>query len=221
VSHTHDRKPCVWLVLVISLLTMHVPTGVAQQTIHIRLTEAYAARIDIGIGSAERTDGADTLRGTLTRQPDGTWKGEVEAKVSFVQAMGGILGKACPKRQFEGSQRLRMSGKPVSGFNAKVQTISTQRGKPVEFLLLSVRPAAAPQMTQGDTTCLSMYTYPDGSQLLPLNDSRWLPEAGYTIGLPRSAVLEYEDNTVATTGGGGVDLPVKAFARWKVHVERP
>ena len=215
-------KAYVWLVLVISLLTMHVPTGVAQQTVHIRLAEAYFALIDIGIGNAERSNGADTLQGTLTRQPDGTWKGEVEARVSFVQAMGGILGKGCPKQQFEGSQRLRMSGKPVSGFNSKVQSISNQSAKPVEFLLLSVRPAAAPKMTKGDTNCLSMYTYQDGSLLLPLNDSRWLPEAGYTIGLPRSAVLEYEDNTVDTVGGGGgADLPVKTFARWKVHVERP
>ncbi len=215
-------KAYVWLVLVISLLTMHVPTGAAQQTVHIRLAETYFALIDIGIGNAERSNGADTLQGTLTRQPDGTWKGEVEARVSFVQAMGGILGKGCPKQQFEGSQRLRMSGKPVSGFNSKVQSISTQSARPVEFLLLSVRPAAAPKMTKGDTTCLSMYTYQDGSLLLPLNDSRWLPEAGYTIGLPRSAVLEYEDNTVDTVGGGGgADLPVKTFARWKVHVERP
>ena len=189
-----------WLVLVISLLTIHVSTGVAQQTIHIRLAEAYFAQIDIGIGKAERSNGADTLQGTLTRQPDGTWKGEVEARVTFVQAMGGILGQGCPRQQFEGSQRLRMSGKPVSGFNSSVQSISNQSARPVEFLLLSIRPAAAPQMT-GDTNCLSMYTYEDGSQLLPLNDSRWLPEAGYTIGLPRSAVLEYEDNTVDTMGG--------------------
>jgi hypothetical protein len=210
-----------WLVLLISLLTMHVPTGAAQQTVHIRLAEAYFALIDLGIGNAERSNGADTLQGTLTRQPDGTWKGEVEATVSFLQAMGGIMGKACPKQQFEGSQRLRMSGKPVSGFNSKVQSISNQGAGPVEFLLLSVRPAAAPKMTKGDPTCLSMYTYEDGSLLLPLNDSRWLPEAGYTVGLPRSAVLEYEDNTVDTIGGGGADLPVKAFARWKVHVERP
>jgi len=210
-----------WLVLLISLLTMHVPTGAAQQTVHIRLAEAYFALIDFGIGNAERSNGADTLQGILTRQPDGTWKGEVEATVSFLQAMGGIMGKACPKQQFEGSQRLRMSGKPVSGFNSKVQSISNQGAGPVEFLLLSVRPAAAPKMTKGDTSCLSMYTYEDGSLLLPLNDSRWLPEAGYTVGLPRSAVLEYEDNTVGTTGGGGADLPVKAFARWKVHVEFP
>jgi hypothetical protein len=66
-----------------------------------------------------------------------------------------------------------------------------------------------------------MYTYEDGSQLLPLNDSRWLPEAGYTIGLPRSGVLEYADTTVDTIGSGGADLPVKTFASWKVHVERP
>ena len=209
------------LVLVISLLTVHVSIGVAQETIHIRLAEAYFAQINIGIGKAERSNGADTLQGTLTRQPDGTWTGEVEANVSFDQAMGGILGQGCPQQRFEGSQRLRMSGKPVSGFNSKVQSISHQSARPVEFLLLSVRPAAAPKMTKGDTNCLSMYTYQDGSLLLPLNDSRWLPEAGYTIGLPQSAVLEYEDNTVDTIGNGGPDLPVKTFARWKVHVERP
>src|SRR5689334_12337001 len=206
------------LVLVLSLLTVHGSTGVAQQTIHIRLAETYFAQIDIGIGKAERSNGADTLRGSLTRQPDGTWKGEVEARVTFVQAMGGILGKGCPKQPFEGSQRLRMSGKPVSGFNSRIQTISNQSARPVEFLLLSVRPASAPNMTKGDPNCLSMYTYEDGSLLLPLNDSRWLPEAGYTIGLPHSGVLDYEDKTVDTTGG--VDLPVKALGGWKVHVER-
>jgi hypothetical protein len=209
------------LVLVLSLLTVHGSPGVAQQTIHIRLAETYFAQIDIGIGKAERSGGADTLRGTLTRQPDGTWKGEVEAKVAFVQTMGGILAHGCPRQQFEGTQRLRMSGKTVSGFNSRVQSISNQGARAVEFLLLSVRPAAAPNMTKGDTNCLSMYTYEDGSMLLPLNDSRWLPEAGYTIGLPRSGVLEYEDNTVDTIGGGGADLPVKTFARWKVHIERP
>ena len=114
---------------------------------------------------------------------------------------------------------MQMSGKPVSGFNSKVQSISHQSARPVEFLLLSVRPAAAPKMTQGDINCLSLYTYQDGSLLLPLNDSRWLPEAGYTIGLPGSAVLEYQDDTIETVGNGP-DLPVKAVARWKVHVER-
>ncbi|HET7424293.1 MAG TPA: hypothetical protein VFJ92_12060 [Gemmatimonadales bacterium] len=209
------------LVLVISLLAVHVSPGVAQQTIHIRLAEAYAAQIDIGIGKAERSNGADTLRGTLTRQPDGTWTGEVDAKVSFDQAMGGILAQGCPSQPFEGTQRLKMSGKPVSGFNSKVQSIP-QSVRPVEFLLLSVRPApaAAPKMTKGDINCLSMYTYEDGSQLLPLNDSRWLPEAGYTIGLPQRGVLEYADSTIAL-GDGGPDLPVKALALWKVHVERP
>ena len=208
-----------WLALVISLLPVHGSTGVAQQTIHIRLAEAYAAKIDIGIGKAERTNGADTLRGTLKHQPDGTWTGELDAKVSFDQAMGGLLGKGCPKQEFAGSQRLAVSGKPVSGFNSSVQTISHQSARPVEFLLLSVRPAAAPNMTKGDPNCLSMYTYEDGSLLLPLNDSRWLPEAGYTIGLPPSGVLEYEDNTVDTNGGA--DLPVKALGAWTVHVERP
>jgi hypothetical protein len=213
-------KALVWPVLVLSLLMAHVPVGMAQETIHIRLANAYGAQIDIGIGSAERTNGADTVEGTLTRQTDGTWTGEVQATVSFDQAMKGILARACPEQKFEGSQRLRMIGRAVSGFNSKVQTISHQSGTAAEFLVLAVTPAGAPHMSKGDVNCLSMYTYSDGSTLLPLNDSRWLPEAGYTIGLPRSGVLEYDDDTIDTTGLGA-PLPVKALGHWKVRVERP
>lgn len=213
-------KALVWPVLVILLLTAHGPIGMAQETIHIRLANTYAAQIDLGIGKAERSLGADTVSGTLTRQPDGTWTGEVQAKVSFDQEMKGILGKGCPKQEFQGSQRLRMTGRTVSGFNSKVQTISYRSGTAAEFLVLAVRPAAAANMSKGDPNCLSMYMYSDGSTLLPLNDSRWLPEAGYTIGLPRGGVLEYDDDTVDTTAGGA-SLPVKAMGRWKVRVERP
>ena len=209
-------------VLFLLLLTAHVLPGMAQETIHIRLANTYFAQIDIGIGKAERSSGDDTVAGTLTRQTDGTWTGEVQAKVSFDQEMKGILGRACPKQKFEGSQRLRMTGRTVRGFNSNVQTISYKSGRATEFLVLWVQPAAAPNMTSGNLDCLSMYTYQDGSTLLPLNDSRWLPEAGYTIGLPPTGVLEYDDDTVDTIGGGGaVALPVKAMGRWKVRVERP
>ncbi len=151
----------------------HVLPGMAQETIHIRLANTYFAQIDIGIGKAERSNGADTVAGTLTRQTDGTWTGEVQAKVAFIQEMKGFLGKACPKSQFQGSQRLRMTGRTVSGFNSKVQTISYQSGRATEFLVLTVKPAAAMNM-QGDLTCLSI----DSTGVLPLNDSRWMPEVG-------------------------------------------
>ena len=215
-------KALVWPVLVLSLLTAHVPPGVAQETIHIRLVNAYAALIDLGFAKAERNSGEDIVEGTLTLQTDGTWKGEVQAKVSFMQEMKAFLGPVCTREEFKGSQRLLMSGRTVSGFNSKVQTIAYRSGRATEFLVLAVRPAAAPNMTKGDTNCLSMYTYEDGSMLLPLNDSRWLPEAGYTIGLPQSGMLEYDDDTVNTGGGGsGVVLPVRAVGRWRVHVDRP
>jgi hypothetical protein len=220
-----DMKAPVWPVLVLSLLAAHLTPGMAQDTIRIRLANSYAAQIDIGIGKAERSQGADTLQGTLTRQPDGTWKGVVEAKISFNQEMKGILGSACPRQLFQGSQRLRMTGRTVGGFNATVQTISYKSGTAAEFLLLAIRPVAAAMMTSGDTTCLSMYQYADPTipfPLLPLNDSRWLPEAGYPIGLPRSGVLEYRDETTNTTGGGnGLPLPVNAIGHWEVRVERP
>ena len=218
-------QPLVRPALFLLLLTAHVPPVMAQETIHIRLANTYFARIDIGIGKAERSSGADTVRGTLTRQNDTTWTGEVQAKVSFDQELKGILGRACPSQKFQGSQRLHMTGRTVSGFNSKVQTISypSGSGRAAGFLVLAVTPVAAAIMTQGDTTCISMYQYPDPAiafPLLPLNDSRWLPEAGYTIGLPRGGVLEYDDDTVNTVGGA-LSLPVKAFGRWRVRVERP
>jgi len=214
-------------VLFLLLLTAHVPPGMAQETIHIRLANTYFAQIDIGIGKAERSSGADTVAGTLTRQANGTWTGDVQAKISFEQELKGILGSACPRQKFQGSQRLHMSGRTVSGFNSKVQTISypSGSGRATEFLVLAVTPVAAAIMTSGDTTCISMYRYSDPAiafSLLPLNDSRWLPEAGYTIGLPPGGVLEYDDDTIDTTAGTGVPLPVvKALGRWRVRVERP
>lgn len=208
-------------VLLLLLLTAHGPLGMAQETIRIRLVNTYAAQINLGFAKAERTLGADTVEGTLARQTDGTWKGEVQAKVSFTQEMKALLGPVCPKQEFQGSQRLNMSGRIGSGFNPKVQTIAYRSGRATEFLLLAVRPVAKANMTKGDVACLSMYEYADDAfPLLPLNDSRWLPEAGYTIGLPGSGVLEYDDDTVNTTAGS-VALPVTAIGRWKVRVERP
>ena len=208
-------------VLALLLLTAHGPLGMAQDTIRIRLVNSYSAQINLGFAKAERTLGADTLEGTLARQTDGTWKGEVQAKVSFTQAMTGLMGQTCPKQAFQGSQRLNMSGRVVSGFNPKVQTITYRSGRATAFLLLSVRPAAQADMTKGDLACVSMYEYSDNPfPLLPLNDSRWLPEAGYTIGVPGSGVLEYDDDTVTGTAGGQA-LPVTAVGRWQVRVERP
>lgn len=208
-------------VLVLWLLTAHGPSGMAQETIRIRLVNNYAAQINLGFATAERTLGADTVEGTLARQTDGTWKGEVQAKVSFTQEMKASLGPVCPKQEFQGSQRVNMSGRIVGGFNPKVQTITYRSGRATEFLLLAVRPVAEANMTKGDVACLSMYEYGGNAfPLLPVNDSRWLPEAGYTIGVPGSGVLEYDDDTVNTTPSS-VALPVTAMGRWKVRVERP
>ena len=96
-----------WLVLVISLLTVHVSPGVAQQTIHIRLAEAYFAQIDIGIGKAERSNGADTLRGTLTRQPDGTYTGRVVRRIagSFAGEVPVLIASHhCGVHRFDGAR---------------------------------------------------------------------------------------------------------------------
>lgn len=208
-------------VVVLSLLIGHGPLGLAQETIRLRLVNTYAAQINLGIAKAERTLGADTVEGTIARQPDGSWKGEVQAKVSFTQEMKGLLGASCPKQEFQGSQRLNMSARAVSGFNPKVQTIAYRSGRAADFLLLAVRPVAKADMTKGDVACLSMYEYGDNTfPLLPLNDSRWLPEAGYTIGLPGRGVLEYTDDAVNTTAGGAA-LPVTAMGRWMVRVDRP
>lgn len=211
----------VWQLLVLALLAVSTRSGVAQQTLRIRLENSYVASINLGLARALRS-GSDILDGTLTLQNDGTWKGKVLANVNFWQEMKG-LGMNCPRTQFRVSQELYVTARSVSGFNAKMQSVTYRTGTASGFVALAVRPAEPHRMNSGDPDCLSLNQDDTGATLLPLNDARWnQPASGYIIGFPQSGVLEYEDVTVQTSQGPSLSStsPADASSRWTIRVER-
>ena len=216
-------KSNFWSALVPVLLMAPAQVAMAQSTIQIRIKNAYSVNLNLGFGSATRK-GTDYVDGTLTLQPDGTWKGEVDARVMFDQEMKG-LGMNCPMKTFIVTQRLAVVATTVSGFNTASQSVTYQNGSANGgFFALEVKPVAAPSIPPGP--CLDMHEFPDPSNpngtlpLLPLNDGRWTnpPTAGYVIGLPRSGVLLYVDGTVACDPNQAGRI---ACSEWTIRVERP
>lgn len=208
-------------VLVLAALVASTRSGLAQQTLRIRLENRYVASINLGFASALRS-GSDILDGTLALQSDGTWTGEVLANVNFWQEMKG-LGMPCPRTQFRVSQKLRVTARSVSGFNAKMQSVTYRSGTASGFVALAVRPAEPHRMNSGDPDCLSLNPDDTGAILLPLNDARWnQPASGYIIGFPQSGVLEYEDVTVQPSQGPSISStsPAEASSRWTIRIER-
>ena len=217
-------KSSIWRVLVPVLFVAPAQLAIAQNTIRIRLENRYIVVLNLGFGSGKRA-GTDIVEGTLTLQADGTWKGEVRARVDFSQELKG-LGMKCPLTRFLGSQRLEVSAKTVSGFNSNSQTITYRSGRAnAGFLALAVKTVEAPDINPTGP-CLDMYQNDAADfPLLPLNDGRWTqPTSGYVIGLPQSGVLEYEDVTLGTSlpnnpqPSGGL---VPASSNWTIRVERP
>jgi hypothetical protein len=214
-------KASIWSALVLLIFMTPDQSAMAQNTIQVRIKNAYAVNLNLGFGSATRK-GNDYVDGTLTLQSDGTWTGELDARVIFEQEMKG-LGMNCPKKTFVVTQRLAVVARTVQGFNTSTQSITYQTGSANGgFFALEVRPVAPPSIPPGQ--CLDMHNHvPDDPSiipLLPLNDGRWTnpPDAGYIIGLPRSGVLLYVDGTVACdpTKTGQI-----ACSEWTIRIERP
>ena len=141
-------------------------------------------------------------------------------------------------------QTLKVTGRPVDGFNSLVQTINFT-GQTVPFnqatgavarptrvtsiccWSLCLRPCRASSQDRGfpgatDTdlvvACHTLIDTVSGISFLPLNDSRWTMEGGgYIIVLPSSGVLTYTDDTVAA--GHGVDH--RAFQSQEVDLDNP
>ena len=213
----------IWRAVVLALFAAPAQSAMAQNTIQIRIKNAYAVNLNLGFGSANRR-GTDYVDGTLTLQSDGTWTGELDARVIFDQEMKG-LGMTCPMKTFIVTQRLTVVATTVAGFNTASQSITYQSGSANGgFFALEVRPKQAPSIPPGP--CLDMHEFPDPANpngvipLLPLNDGRWTnpPTAGYVIGLPQRGVLLYVDGTVACnpTQAGRI-----ACSEWTIRVERP
>ena len=221
--------------------TTPAPGGIttpAPGGIRISIRNEYIAELNFGpLGNGTRT-GTDTAKGVLRRQGS-EYVGTVDADVDSTQRVSG-LGNNCGPATYRGLQKLKVTGRPVGGFNSLVQTVAftqaTGSGRPGnasnEYLILEFAPET---MTSQQTSLrrpedmlpdlvISCHTLIDtlsGIAFLPLNDSRWtMEDGGYIVVLPSSGVLDYTDNTVAA-GTGATIGPFKAKKSiWTIQVER-
>jgi hypothetical protein len=201
--------------------------------IRVSIKNVYEAELNFGpLGKGWRK-GTDVAEGVLERQGR-EYVGVVTASVESDQQMSG-LGSNCGPAHYRDSQQLRVTGHPVDGFNADVQSVTfSGAGRPSnEFLLLEfvpgTRTSQQPQNPDpGQDTVISCHTLIEnedtarsGIMFLPLNDSRWtMKDGGYIIALPSSGTIDYTDNTVPTTGGAQIG-PFKAKKSvWTIEVER-
>ena len=213
------------------------PAAGAPGGIRISITNEYEADLNFGpLGKGHR-EGKDRAEGTLTRQGS-TYVGTVNAMVESNQQVSG-LGQNCGPARYEDSQKLRVTGRPASGFNDLVQSVTPTSGQPGnEYLVLEFVPETAttqqPQnRNPGEDTVVNCHTLIETEAtvtnrqtgwsdilFLPLNDSRWtMKGGGYIIALPASGVLEYTDTTIAAGATvAGPFQPKKSI--WTIRVER-
>jgi hypothetical protein len=201
--------------------------------IWISITNEYEAKLNFGpLGKGNRK-GTDRAEGTLTRQ--GThYVGVVDAVVESMQQVKG-LGQNCGPARYEDSQKLKVTGRPVDGFNTDVQSATynpaASTGQPGnEYLILEFipethttqEPQARDPVTNGlDVNCHTLIESPAGIPFLPLNDSRWTMEGGgYIIRLPTSGVLEYTDTAVAAGSPETIGPFEATKSVWTIRVKR-
>lgn len=206
----------LWRAFVAALLLSAGHPAVAADTIRIRIENNYVARLNLGFLVTGEREGTDVLDGTLTLQPNGTWVGTVTAEAHIKKQTLKGLGVTCPEAKFKGKQPVRMIAKPeAGGFSSGYHAITNQSGRTdAGHLILEVEALADPTIELQEGNCIDMYqARMNGPKLVPLNDARWTqPPYGYIIGLPRSGVLTYDDQTHADQALGE--------SHWKVRVER-
>lgn len=208
------------------LLAMSVATAAYGADLRIDITNEYVTRIDLGPLGGGKRSGTDTLKGTLTEQPDGSFEGTVDATIEMDQELHG-LGMSCPQTHFSGKQKLHVSTRPETGWNAaSTITYDAAAGpgkRSGKFVSLDVA-ALEPATIAPSAPCLTMSRTPSSTEdMLPLNDGRWTqPGDGYTIELPASGVLVWRDATVNTYPLIGTTSPgpADAFSKWRIEVER-
>jgi hypothetical protein len=199
--------------------------------IRISITNEYEANIDFGFLGKGSRGGVDVVEGVLNREGS-QYVGVVDAHVVSEQQLRGLGGTGnCGPETYDDSQKLRVIGRHVNGFNTDVQSIVYRiGGSSNEHLLLEFVPDTTPTLpsrsANGDLivnchTLIETTTARASVVFLPLNDSRWTqPGGGYIVAVPSSGVLEYVDYQVpegdtATLG----PFQVKK-SMWLIRVER-
>ena len=201
--------------------------------IRISIRNEYVAKFDFGpLGKGSR-NGTDTAEGVLRRQGN-QYVGIVDAAVDSDQTLGG-LGQKCGPATYRGSQKLKVIGHPVDGFNPLVQSVdaATLTGQASnDYLALEFAPET---MTSQQTSlrlpeqmlpelvvaCHTLIDTLSGIAFLPLNDARWTMEGGgYVIRLPSSGTINYTDRAVPTAGGAQLGPFHADKSVWTIEVER-
>jgi hypothetical protein len=201
--------------------------------LRVSIKNEYVAKLNFGpLGKGSR-DGTDTAEGVLRRQGN-TYVGIVDAAVDSNQTLSGLTGSCGPAR-YQNSQKLKVIGNPVDGFNPYVQSVdaATLTGQASnEFLALEFSPET---MTSHQTSprlpeqrlpdlVISCHTLIDtlsGIAFLPLNDTRWTMDGGdYVIRLPSSGTIRYIDKTVPAAGGAQLGPFHAEKSVWTIEVER-
>ena len=208
------------------------PPTPASGSVRISISNAYVLDLKFGpLGEGDR-HGTDTAEGVLEKRGN-QYVGTVTARVDSWQKLAGLMG-SCGPGHYQDSQELNVVGRPVSGFNAHVQTItfSGTNYSPTagnEYLVLTFKPITSPslrgatQNDSGDTVinCHTLIPTPSGIAFLPLNDARWtMPQGGYIIALPPEGVFNYTDDT--KSGSGNTLAPTFNVSKsiWTIEVER-
>jgi hypothetical protein len=192
--------------------------------IRISISNVYDAELDFGPLGSGRRKGTDRAEGELKRGEAGYYAGTVQAVVTSEQQIKGLMGSCGPKH-YEDSQKLRVKGHPVDGFNADVQTVdltAVQGQTSGKYLKLEFVPETPPTQVPNRpgedkiVNCHTLIETPYGI-FLPLNDSRWtMEDGGYVIALPSSASIDYTDETAEGAQVG----PFKANKSvWTIRVE--
>lgn len=210
------------------------PPAPTSGGIRISITNEYETTIDFGFLGKGSRGGVDEVKGVLNREGS-EYVGVVDAHVVSNQELKGLGGTGnCGPATYDDSQKLRVTGRDVDGFNDIVQSIVYRIGGPSnEHILLEFVPATKTtqqpvnRSSNGDyfvkchTLIESEATARSGMPFLPLNDSRWTqPGGGYIIALPSSGVLEYFDYEVPE-GDGVTRGPFQvAKSMWLIRVER-
>jgi hypothetical protein len=205
--------------------------------VRISIENEYKTSLNFGmLGKGSRT-GTDKVTGVLDRDGD-KYVGLVDADVVSTQGLTGFAREGtCGPSTYGDTQKLRVAGHVVDGFNAMFQRPTFNVGSPSsEFLLLEFVPETAPgqQPPNRDPyqdTVVNCHTLieteatidmPDGTSsilFLPLNDTRWtMKGGGYIIALPASGDLEYVDAQILSATTAGPFQVQKSI--WTIRVER-
>lgn len=210
--------------LAIALFSTGIAT--AQDRIRISIKNVYDAKLDFGpLGTGWRK-GTDRAEGELKRGEAGYYSGIVQAVVTSEQQIKGLVG-SCGPAHYEDSQKLRVKGHPVDGFNPESQTVDvtamTGQNLPGKYLMLEFAPETPPTQVPnkpGEDKIVNCHTLIERAYgiFLPLNDSRWtMEDGGYVIALPSSKTIDYTDETAEGLKMGPF---IANRSVWTIQVER-